>query len=810
MDSIRLELRLALRSLFARPLFSGVAILSIALGVGFTTAIFSGVNSLLLRPVPGVDAPDRVVEVGRTRPDGSGFDSFTYPDFLDVRENASTLDEVAAWRQTQVSWTSDEGGVTVSAILVSSGYFRVLGIVPDRGRLFGPGEDERGGPAVAVVSHRFWRDRLGSAEDVVGRTIELNRTPVTVIGVAPAAFTGHFPALAGDVYMPIARMEVADPTFNVADYTNRRASWLLLIGRLAPGASVETADAEVGTIMSRLADAYPESNSQTNARVIELGPVPGGGRGAVTGFLAVLMVLVAMVLLVAAANVAGMLLARAASREREIAIRLALGSGRGRLVRQLVMEALTLFIVGGATGLALAAWGTNFFSGSFAIGPETVTLDIRADARVAAFSLGVSLVTGLVFGLIPALKATRPDLVPALKDEGRTSVRGGRARAAFVSAQVALSLILLVAAGLFLRSLQQAGAVDAGFDPAGVLVVPIDLALDGYDEASGLRLHDGMLARLRSLPGVRSAAVAQDLPMDLSTHGTPIWPEGHDDADGRGIGNEVNTVTPGYFKAARIPVLQGRDFGEGDNAGAELVVVINRALAAAAWPGDDPLGKRLRFGASEAPLRTVVGVVADVKNAMLAEDVAPMTYLPYAQRYRSSGYAVVGGTGLSATAIRRALLDVDPRLTLGPVQRLEDISGVGLLPQRIAATLGTVLGALALFLSALGIYGVVAFSVAQRKREIGVRLAVGASTRQVSAWVLRRGLRLALPGLVIGMAAAIGLSRLLVGLLFGVSPGDPTTFLTVPALLIGVAITASAGPALRAARVDPMEALQSE
>ena len=807
MDAFLQDLKLATRSLRKRPLFAAVAILSIALGVGFNAAIFSGVNALLLRPVPGVTERD-AVELGRTTR-GGGFDTFTYPDFLDIRESARTLDIVAGWRMEGMVWTSGDGGVRVGGMSVSPGYFEALGAAPARGRIFGPEEDERGADAVAVVSHAFWQDRLGGDPDVVGRTLELNRTPVTVIGVMAEGFSGHIPMLRSDIWIPLIRYDIASPS-DAPMFDNRRASWMQVIGRLAPGATVEAADAEVGTIMARLAEAYPESNANRGARVIPLGPVPGGGRGPVTGFLAVLMGLVGIILLIAAANVAGMLLARARSREKEIAIRLALGSGRGRLVRQLLMESLLLFLAGGAAGMALAAWAAGAASGLTLPGPEPVFLDLRPDGSVVLFALGVALATGVLFGLVPALQSSRPDLVPSLKDGARGGTRGSRTRRVFAGAQVAMSLVLLVAAGLFLHSLQRAGEVDAGFDPEGVSTVMLDLALEGYDEEAGRQLHRDLLARLRAMPGVEAAALAHDLPMDLSSSGTPVWPEGWEHPEGRGLSNEFTYVSPGYFETLRIPLLAGRGFTAADRADAPLVVVVNRALAEAAWGDADPIGKRLRYPSSSESYRTVVGVVNDVKNQTLGEVVDPMTYIPYAQTWDNRAWVMVRGRSITATALRREILTVDPRLATGEVQSLAAVSGIGILPQRIAAVLSTVLGGLALFLSALGIYGVIAYSVAQRTREIGVRMAVGASVGQISRWILGQGLRLAGPGLVIGLLAAFGLSRLLASLLFGISPADPLTFVGVPLLLLAAVGVASWVPARRAAAVEPRDALSHD
>lgn len=809
MDTLFQDLRFAFRSLRNRPVFTAVAALSIALGIGFNAAIFSGVNALLLRPVEGVPDPDRVVEVGRTDR-GEGFDTFSYPDFLDLRDGVEPLSTVAAWRMMPLSWGTDDGGELIHGMMVSSGYFAALGARPSVGRWLGPEEDTQGGPAVVVLSHHFWQERLGGDPDIVGSPIDINRTPFTVIGVAGEGFRGHLPMVQVDAWTPIARAPLAEPNFNPRMYDQRRASWLSVIGRLADDATVAGADAAAKAVMARIAADHPEVHGDRSARVISLGPVPGGGRQLVAGFLGVLFGLVTLILLITASNVAGMLLARAAGREQEIAIRLAMGSGRGRLIRQLTVESVALFVVGGIAGTVLAFAAARTLSGFALPGPVPVTLDVSADTTVLFFALGLALVTGVLFGLVPALGASRPDLVPALKAQGRNGRRSGRLRRGLAAGQVGLSLVLLVAAGLFLRALNRAGEVNAGFDPEAVRVASLDLALDGYKADEATAFEQRLVSRLQSLPGFDGAALAHDLPLDLAASGTPVWPSGQADPDGRGVGSDFTIVSPGYFETLRIPVQQGRTLAAGDGPEAPLVAVINQAMAQRVWPDENPIGRRLRFGGPDAPLRMVVGVVADVKNQFLGETVDPMIYLPLAQYYRADVYVVARGPAVTGGSLRRAILEADPQLTVGTVQELEAIAGIGLIPQRVAAGLSTAMGGLALFLSILGVYGVIAYAVVQRRREIGVRMAVGATRRSVMALILRSGLRVALPGIVLGGVLAFAASRVLQSLLFGVSPTDPVTFAGVGATLLVAVVAASAVPALRAARQDPMASLRSE
>jgi predicted permease len=803
------DVRYAVRSLSKRPGFTLVAVLSITLAIGFNTAIFSAVNALLLRPVPGVVGADRVVELGRTNR-GSGFDSFSYVDFTDLRENVAELSELAAWRMLPVSHGGDEGGERLVAMVVSPGYFPALGITPAAGRFFGEDDDVPGAsPATVVISHAFWQTRLGGAPDVVGRTVDVNRAPFTVIGVTPPSFRGHFPLVGVDMWLPVARIDLAEPSFAMANFDRRGSIWHNVIGRLAPGVPMDRAELAVRAEMARLAEAYPETNETRGATLLELGPVPGGGRGMIRGFLGALLALVALVLLVAAANVGGMLLARGAAREREVAIRLALGSGRVRLVRQLTAEAVLLFLLGAAAGLALAWWASSLISVISAPG-LAITLDLAPDRTVFLFTLGIALATGLLFGLVPALQTSRPELVSSLKDEGRTGRRGVRTRRLFVAVQVGVSIILMTAGGLLVRSLHEARQVSPGFDPDGVHLVTLDLSLDAYTDQTGPPFQAELRTALADRPGVSHAALAVDLPMDLSEWGNAVWPDGWDDPEGRGMSVDANFVSADYFETLRIPVIRGRGFNDADRRGSTLVVVVSETLAREAWPDRDPIGRRIRWSDRESEPRTVIGVVADTKNQTLGEPLDGMVYLPLLQEYQGAVSVLARGPGVTPAILRSALLELDPRLAISTPQTLAEITAVGLLPARVAAYVAGLLGALGLFLSALGIYGVVAHGVVQRRREIGIRMAIGAHAGRVLRGVVGDGLRLALPGLLLGTLAALVVARLIRGMLFGVSPMDPLTLATVALLLMATVGLASWIPARRAASVDPVEALRAE
>lgn len=814
MDALLQDLRFALRTLLKQPGFVAIAALSLAIGIGANTAIFSAVNSLLLEPLPGIDRPDRIVELGRTR-EGRGFDTFSYPDFLDLREQAGPLEGLAGVRMESMSLSRDGAGERVFGVLVSASYFRVLGVEPALGRLFAPEEDVGiGEHPVAVVSHRFWRNRLGGDPDVVGSTLRLNRHTFTVVGVAAPEFRGHMAGLVPDVWVPIVQYAVLTRSDDTI-FQNRGASWFQAIGRLTPGATVDQADAAVKAVVGRLAEAHPRTNARRSARVIPLGPVPGGGRGPVTGFLAVLMGLVGLILVITCVNVAGMFLARATAREKEIAVRLALGSGRGRLVRQLITEGLVVFVLAGAVGVALAAWGVELLSVDALPFPVEVSLDLSPDLRVLAFAAAATLGTGILFGLIPALQATRLDLVPSLKDEALTpGSRGGWLRRILVAGQVTLSLVLLVGAGLFVRSLQRASEIETGFEARGAYTTSIDLSLEGYEDAAeGRAFQERLLEGIRAIPGVEDAALAGDLPLDMTRNSTMAYPEEWE-GERSWVNVDFNVASAGYFEALRIPLLRGRTFTAADREEAERVAVVSRTFVREVWPGEEALGRRFRFGGDEAPFVTVVGVVEDVKNQLLTEEARPFVYLPLAQRYRANTSVVVRAPTLShETSVRsleRTILDQDPSLSMTPVMELRRVTEVGILPQRLAAGLTGALGLLALLLSGIGTYGVVAQAVSRRTREMGIRMALGAGRGRVAREVLASGMWLALPGLVIGAILALGMGHLLRRFILGVSPTDPLTLTVVGAALLGVVFLGSWVPARRAAWISPSEALRSE
>jgi len=855
MRDLLLDLRFARRSLARRPLYAITVVATLGLGLAAASVVFCLIDHLLLRPVAGVAEPDRVVEIGRSY-QGRGFDSLTWPEVGDLA-GLDAFSEVAAVRYTTVSVRQPEAagdpGVTDTrrrpSMLVSPDYFRVLGLEPAAGRFFTADEGALSDPRlVTVISHRLWRRELGSDPDAVGRTLRVNRRQFTIVGVAPANFHGHEALRRPDLYVPTSALAVVDPTLHdelaasgpagAAD--SRAANWLQIVARLAPGWSADRANAATAGLFAALGTEYPEIYHQKSARVLPLRAAPGFTRGAASVFLAVLLGLTGVLVAVSCANVSGLFLARNADRRRELAVRLAMGAGRGRLARQLLVELCLLFALGAVLAFGLSVGATRALAAWLpTLGPlDLPPLDLAPDLRVFAFALAVALVAGLVTGALPALRASRPRLVPALKAGGEGGLAGGhsadgRLRRLFVSLQVALTLLLLMTAGLLVRSLHASGQAELTFQPRGVATAAIDLASEGYDEAAGRELGLRFLERAGDLPGVDSVALALDLPLDLSSHGTSAFPEAVADGEAAGgLGVEFNFVTPGYFPALRLPLVAGRALDDGDRPGAPRVAVVSRAFVAAAWPGTPPpraIGRRFRHGDEDAPWNTVVGVAEDVANQTFSESIDPMVYLPWSQQYRPEVRLVVraaavgtegGAAGVAAgvasqaraAATARAAVDelrrLDPDLAVGPIQGLPAVTDVSRTPQRVAAALATGVGLVALLLASLGIYGLVAFAAVRRRREVGIRMALGAQPGEILRGALRRELAAVAPALAAGTGLALLAARGLRGLLYGVGPGDPLVLAGSLTLILAVILTAALLPARRSAAILPMEALR--
>jgi predicted permease len=811
LDQIRQDLRFAIRSLLKRPLFFIVPVLSLAIGLGANTAIFSAVKSLLLSDPPGIPNAPQMVEVGLGR-NGRGFDSFSYPDFLDLRTEAEPLAELAGMTMQMLTVSRGEAGDRAFAMLVSANFFNILGVRAAMGRTFLPEEDH--GPdehPVVVLSHQFWQEGMGGDPDILGSTVYVSRKPYLVVGVTPEEYLSPLALGSPDIYLPLMQYPSLNEGRNY--FQTRSASWFQVFGLIRPGTTVEQADAAVATVFDRLAGEYPDTNADRTAGVRAYGALPSAIRGPTSLFLGILMALVGLILLVTCANVAGMFLARATSRRREIAIRLSVGSGKGRLIRHLLTESLLIFALGGVGAVFLAAWGLGLLSAWEIPAPFPVRIDFSLDGGVLFFGTALTLTTGLVFGLLPARQALSTDLVSSLKGEGadpRSS--GSRLRRAFVGAQISASLVLLVAAGLFLRALQNAGQIETGFEGRGAYVSFLDLSQEGYTSEEGAIFQQEILDYFSDRGWVEDVALSVDLPLDLSVNGTGVMPDGWEAGHQEPyMSTDFNVVSPDYFRVLRIPILEGRVFSPSDREGGELVAVVSSTFAEEAWPGEEALGRRVLWGTTGDTWLTVVGVVKNTQNQVLTERPKPFLYRPLAQNYRAEGHLVLRSEAELADVtrgIREGLRALDTRLSLSPVIALDRYTEVSILPQRIAGILSSSLGLLALLLSGMGVYGVMAYTVSTRRREMGIRAALGAEPMVVLRSVLAGAFRLALPGLAAGLILAVGVGFLLRSLLLGVSPTDPLALVTVLVVLTGMVVAGAFIPARRASRIDPAEALR--
>ena len=805
------DARYALRLLRRSPLFTATAALSLAIGIGANTTIFSVASAMLLRPLPGLADADTLVDIGRTR-DGRGFDTVSYPTYQDVRERATTLSGVFALRlePQPMSLAGADSAESVYGTAVSGNYFTVLGTQPRLGRLFTDDDDRRDSAAI-VISHELWQRRFGSDPSIVGREITVSGSPRTVIGIAPAGFQGTT-LLRSDLWVPLTAR--AGGPGGVDLLTERRAVWLFMGGRLKPGVAVQQARAELNAIAEALTREHPVAMRNTGLAIAPSSVIPGR-INMVSGFLALLMGIVSLVLLIACVNVAGMLLARAAARRREIAVRLAIGAGRARLVRQLLTETTVLFGAGCAIGLVISGWLTSLLLAVLPSLPMPLGVDITTDWRVITFAILLSFLAAIVSGLVPALQASRPELVPALKVQGQG---GGssrlRLRNAFVVGQITLSLLLVIAAGLFLRALGHAASIEPGFDQTGVEVISTDLSLAGMNTEQGQLFAKNLIERTRALPGVRSAALAVDLPLDGGrfSFGQLRLPGATETTPAGTAPTDWNLVTPGFFSTMGVTLLRGRDFTDADTAGAPRVGIVNQALARRLFGNDDPLGRQLEVVtpmSRNAERITIVGVAADARFVSLGEAASPYFYAPLSQQYMSRVALLVKHGGRSAIPQVRAMLrEMNPNLPVTTAMGLDQVTALGLIPQRIAASVAGALGSVGLLLAAIGIYGVTSYSVSRRTREIGIRIALGADRSNVLKLVLRQGLLLAVIGVAIGLACAAAASQLLRSLLYGVSALDPLTFAGTTVLFILIALAATYLPARRATRIDPMVALR--
>jgi putative ABC transport system permease protein len=804
------DIRYALRSLGRVPGFTTVAMLTLALGIGGTTAIFSVVDGILLRPLPYPDS-DAIVSVARVNSGANDRGAFSAADYLDYKRDNRSFAAFAGYREDIVDLSGTGDPVRLEAVETTAGFFEVVGYPPIAGRTYTEAVDRPGGPRVAVVSEGFWRQHLGASEKAVGQTVRLNGVPTTVVGVMPKDFAVPIRA---ELWV-LAPADV--PTSPVAgdgrEESRREVQYFQAIGRLRPGVSVAMANEDLHAIGDRLAKQFPDTNqSETATAVLYRESLVGDVRSA----LLVLFGAVGFVLLIACANVASLLLARGTARRREFAVRTALGAGRGRLVGQLLTESLVLATGGGLLGLLMAYWGIDSL---VALAPETIPRlsDVRLDPRVTAFAIGSTALVGVLFGIVPAFQSARRDVVDALKDGGRTGTARTRLQRALVVGEVALALILLIGAGLMLTSFARLRAVDPGFAVRNLVFVGVPLPQARYDNPAQARFYTQLYERLRENPVTARSALGFPTPFTGSNAAGGYAIEG---APARSRADrtiaQLGSISPGYFQAMGIPLLRGRDVALSDTQERPGVAVINHILADHEWPGQDPIGKRLSIGGDPASADswiTVVGIVGDSRRSDLQTAPAPAIYLPH-QMFTLPYMAVVVRSDASeatiAAAVRSAVRALDPELPIQEVQTLDRVLERSTGQPRFRALLTGVFAAAALILAAVGLYGLISYTVAQRAPELAVRLALGATPGQVGRLVIGQGLTLAAAGVLLGVGGALAATRLLEGLLFAISATDPGVYATLAALILAVAAIASLVPARRAMRVDPITALRAE
>lgn len=819
------DLRGGLRMLKKSPGFTFVAVLSLALGIGANTAIFTIINAVFLHPLP-VQEPSRLAELF-TR-DTLTVDTnvnfqitpTSLPNYEDYRDQNSVFSGLALATFTlPLNWGGQAEPQQLNASLVSGNFFDVLGVKPYRGRTFvADGDKKIGGNPEVVLSYSLWARRFGSDDKFIGQTITLNGTPYTVIGVAPPGFKGIVSLGRPDVlWIPITMRDYVLTGQLKALENNRRFRWTSIVGRLKPQVSVAQAQAAMKTIAAGLEKEYPRENK---GRTVELYPLNQSALGinqrkqfSLAG--GVLMSVVGLVLLIACVNLANLLLAQAAKREKELSIRAAMGAGRFRLVRQLLTESTVLSLLGGLAGLLVAYWGRNVL---WSFRPPFLrdgSIDLSFDARVLGFTLLISLLTGLVFGIIPAIKASGTDINEVLKTGGRGGALGwthNRLRGLLVISEIALALVALVGSGLFLRSMQNAQQYNPGFESRSLLQMFFDLGALRYDESHGQQFFRDVIERAKAVPGVVDASVSANGVFGGGISAT-IFREGEQtDPNNRGTLVNLDEVTPGHFDTMRIPLISGRDFTDFDRENTTPVAIINQAMANLVWPGQEALGKRFAV-VQEPNLLQVVGVVGTTVIGQIGEDPQPVAYFPMRQQYSPAATLVVRTNNNPEPligAVRAQVQPIDKNLAFTNAQTVQQILGQGLWAARMGAALLGLFGVLALILASIGIYGVLAYSVAQRTSEIGLRMALGAQPRQVLGLVLRQGMLLALIGAGVGVLVALPVARMAGSLLYGVSATDPLTYASITLLLMAIALLACYLPAYRATRIDPLKALRVE
>jgi predicted permease len=812
METLFKDVRHGIRSLLKHPGFTTIAVVTLALGIGANTAIFSVINAVLLRPLP-YHEPDRLVTIWEEMPQRGMYEiPVSFANLRDWVDQTKTLDQISAYTFTNLNLSGVGEPARLGAVRSSANLFSLVGAAPLLGRLFLPEEDKEGANRVVILGHALWQSRFGSDSAIIGRSLTLDNQKHTVVGVMPSGF--QFPVGFGylgkvlndpiDLYVPLAA---------TGKELGRGHYSFFAMGRLKPGITIDQARAEMTTIEGRLEQQYPDTNTGIGIKLV---PTQEQTVKAIRPALLVLLGAVAFLLLIACANIANLMLARGASRQKELAIRAALGASRLRVVRLLLSESLMLSLAGGCLGLLLAVWGTNAL---VALAPDNIPRlnEVGVDARVFGFTLAVSLVTGIVFGLVPALHAAKPDLNEALKEGLRGSMgsaSGKRTRSVLVVVEVALSLVLIIGAGLMIKSFLRLQQMNIGFNPDHVLAVSVSLPSSRYPEdRQQVAFFQEALERLQSLPGIQSAGATTGLPLTLDIHGSDFRIEGHPEPEaGKEMIINTRSVSPGYFGTLGISLIKGRDFSDRDKSEAPAAAIINDELARIYFSGEDPIGKRISFDDRQSWI-SIVGIIGDVKQLGLDSSAKPEVYFPYLQVVAPEMSLVIrtSSNPLSlAAALKSQIQMIDKDLPIDDAKTMQQLLAESSSGRRFNMLLLSVFAAVALVLAIVGIYGVMSYTVARRTHEIGIRVAVGAQPLDVFRMVIGQGMKLAIIGVACGLAGAFGLTRLMTTMLFGVEPTDPATFVSIAVLLTGVTLVACYIPARRATKVDPLVALRYE
>ncbi len=802
------DVRFGIRQLRRSPGFTFVALLSLGLGVGGNAVIFSLISTILLRPLP-ISHPEQVFAIHQGKEkDASYSQSMSYSNYRDIRDRNAVLQGMAVYRFDPMSLSHNGSNERVWGYLVSGNYFDVLGVQAFLGRTFTADEDRvPNAHPVAVLSYGCWQRRFGGEPGIVGQSIQINGHDFTLIGVAPSGFTGTESLFTPEFWVPSMMQEWIETRSGLE---NRHDGQWIAFGRLKPGTNSEQARAQLNMVARQLGQEYPKVDEGMSLRLTPPGLVDPNLRSAVIAFSGALMLTVLLVLLIACTNLASLLLARATQRRKEIAVRMAIGATRARLAWQLLTESVTLSVIGAAFGLAI---GQALILVARASLPRTdfaLTLDLRMDWRVVSFVVTLAVVTGVGFGLVPALQASRYDVVSALKEDS-AGRRRAWLRGALVVMQVALSFVLLIMAGLTVRSLKHTEAIGPGFDPNNAATMSVDLGLQEYDEKRGENFYQQLAERVRALPGVKSAGWTARLPLGLDYSTTGVYPEAQAEPRAEEMPYAIYTsVSPDYFAAMGIPIVGGRRFAESDTARSLRIAIVNETLAQRFWPGENAIGKRLHAGSRGA--LEVVGVARNGKYRSLGEIPAMVVYYPLSQEYATSAALVVRTNAdprAEISSLRSEVQKLDPQLPIYDAKTLKEHMRLALFPLHAGAVVAGGFALLAMILAAIGIYGVMAYSVGQRTQEIGIRMALGASAGDVWKMVLKQGVIITATGMVLGLICAIGLSGVVASMLYGVSATDPSTFLFIALLLAAVSLAACYLPAQRATKVDPVVAIRS-